>query len=307
MSENKEKKEKKPFKVKSFLLIALMLVFAIGAVVIAYYNIHYAKLSNGENANFYTAVSGWVSGVATIVLGAIAIFQNKKYEKDNEHYINEQKKLQRKIADENERQNELNLRNLDYNELKEYRDDIAKDISAILGAGISIDYANTLIDIIESKREKIINVVIIKKYTQKQIRAIFDAITKILISQYNFKEKYDLLDDLIELMVTLNDSSEEFIKNIEDEDEFYTLVLKYFKIFDGIENKMNTNWVNYLLSMNNSLKYLYNQENKNSDCRSYINKITEVDEKSKERLNNINEKLKKEKLETENGQDENGN
>lgn len=50
-----------------------------------------------DGANIFTAVSGWVSGIATIILGVIAVIQNKKYtldsmKKELKNEINNEKK-----------------------------------------------------------------------------------------------------------------------------------------------------------------------------------------------------------------------
>lgn len=42
-------------------------------------NVGFALLSPSNNANIFTAVSGWISAIATIVLGCIAVWQNKRY------------------------------------------------------------------------------------------------------------------------------------------------------------------------------------------------------------------------------------
>ena len=42
-------------------------------------NVICAIKSNNSNANLFTAISGWVSAIATVVLGCIAVWQNKRY------------------------------------------------------------------------------------------------------------------------------------------------------------------------------------------------------------------------------------
>lgn len=48
----------------------------------------------GENgANIFTTISGWVSGIATIVLGLIAIRINAKYKKENDDFLFKQEEM----------------------------------------------------------------------------------------------------------------------------------------------------------------------------------------------------------------------
>ena len=40
--------------------------------------------------NVFTTISGWVSGISTIILGIIAFGQNKRYKKDNDDALQKQ-------------------------------------------------------------------------------------------------------------------------------------------------------------------------------------------------------------------------
>ena len=60
-------------------------------------NIYLAYISNQEYANLFTAISGWVSGVATAFIGFIAYFQNNRYtllnlKRDTKQQIYEERK-----------------------------------------------------------------------------------------------------------------------------------------------------------------------------------------------------------------------
>lgn len=46
-----------------------------------------------QYANLFTAISGWVSGIATIILGYIAISQNKRYKEENDEFTEKQADL----------------------------------------------------------------------------------------------------------------------------------------------------------------------------------------------------------------------
>ena len=54
-----------------------------------------------SGANIFTTISGWVSGVATIVLGLIALWVNARYKNENDIYLEKQSDLQWK-SDEKE-------------------------------------------------------------------------------------------------------------------------------------------------------------------------------------------------------------
>lgn len=83
------KKETKAKIFKGLLVGAIVLGIAafIVNIVLA------ARSDNNNEANIYTAISGWVSGVATIILGVIAVIQNKLYKQENDRYLDEQIKL----------------------------------------------------------------------------------------------------------------------------------------------------------------------------------------------------------------------
>ena len=51
-------------------------------------NITCSIIFMGESgANIFTAISGWVSGIATAIIGAIAFAQNKNYKEENDRFI----------------------------------------------------------------------------------------------------------------------------------------------------------------------------------------------------------------------------
>lgn len=71
--------------------IFILVSFAIIAMII---NVAFSIAFRGENgANIFTTVSGWVSGVATIILGVIALYVDKEYKKENDEFLNKQDEL----------------------------------------------------------------------------------------------------------------------------------------------------------------------------------------------------------------------
>ena len=73
---------------KKHIIIVVLLSVAILV------NIGLAIIFHGDSgANIFTAISGWISGLATIVLGVIALVVNEKYKKDNDNFILKQEEL----------------------------------------------------------------------------------------------------------------------------------------------------------------------------------------------------------------------
>ena len=62
-------------------------IFCLFSCVI---NIVFACLFCDKAPNIFTTISGWVSSIATIILGCIALWQNKQYKKDNEELMKKQ-------------------------------------------------------------------------------------------------------------------------------------------------------------------------------------------------------------------------
>lgn len=58
-------------------------------------NVGLAIVFHGDSgANIFTTISGWISGIATIVLGIVALFVNAIYKKENDIYLEKQFELQ---------------------------------------------------------------------------------------------------------------------------------------------------------------------------------------------------------------------
>lgn len=85
-----EKNDKKWYKNIGIWLI----VFGVALFVV---NIVFACIYDENGTNIFTAISGWVSGIATIILGVIAIVQNRKYKRENDRFLKEQQQLNWKL------------------------------------------------------------------------------------------------------------------------------------------------------------------------------------------------------------------
>lgn len=86
-------------------------LITMGAFLLFVCNILLAHFYKSEGANIFTAVSGWVSGIATIILGVIAVFQNKKYKDENNRVLAMQNEENTRLINE---QKDLAWRNLQY-------------------------------------------------------------------------------------------------------------------------------------------------------------------------------------------------
>lgn len=75
---------------KKGVSVILIILTAVLMVI----NIIMAIIFHGESgANIFTTLSGWISGIATIVLGVIAIYVNAQYKKENDDYLSKQDEI----------------------------------------------------------------------------------------------------------------------------------------------------------------------------------------------------------------------
>lgn len=77
-------------KTKAFLWIVVVIVFIVTVVY---------SIFEKDNSNLFTIISGWISGIATIALGLIAVFQNKYYKKVQDDLENKVDVIVEKIID----------------------------------------------------------------------------------------------------------------------------------------------------------------------------------------------------------------
>lgn len=70
----------------------LLIIGIVGGCLVFIANIVCACVFSGENgANIFTAFGGWISGFATVILGVVAVMQNKNYKEEDDRYLKEQK------------------------------------------------------------------------------------------------------------------------------------------------------------------------------------------------------------------------
>lgn len=76
---------------KTFLIFLSVILLAIINIILS------VIYRGNSGANIFTAISGWISGVATIILGLMAFYQSKKYKIENDRTIEAQNLLINKI------------------------------------------------------------------------------------------------------------------------------------------------------------------------------------------------------------------
>lgn len=114
--------------------INMWLIVVTGVLML--FNFVLAVVFPGDNgANIFTTVSGWISGIATIVLGIIALFVNAGYKKENDIYL--------------EKQAEIQWKNDERDTIELYRNQILETYNRFL----KLNFADVLYQLIE-KEEK---------------------------------------------------------------------------------------------------------------------------------------------------------
>lgn len=114
--------------------ISILLIVLTGILMMI--NFWLAIAFSGEDgANIFTTASGWISGIATIVLGVIALFVNAGYKKENDIYL--------------EKQAEIQWKNDERDTIELYRKQILETYNRFL----KLNFADVLYQLIE-KEEK---------------------------------------------------------------------------------------------------------------------------------------------------------
>ena len=74
----------------------IVISFAIGIVlIVANILLPLIWIDEKATAIIVSVVSGWISGIATLLIGVIALFQTKKYNEANDLFLNKQYKLEK--------------------------------------------------------------------------------------------------------------------------------------------------------------------------------------------------------------------
>lgn len=155
---------------KSYILSIALLCLSILV------NIGFAiAFPSEDGANIFTAISGWISGIATIVLGVIALVVNAKYKEDNDKHT--------------KNQSDLSWRDEKRNTIELYRDQIIKVYNIFL----SYNYAEILSELVaqeETIEAPLKELAILSKIQTAQ----HDMFFTLGICRYYFKFKAELFD-----------------------------------------------------------------------------------------------------------------
>lgn len=279
----------------------LIVVFAIMAAV----NILFSCLFPESHANIFTAVSGWVSGIATAALGIIAVLQNERYEKDNQIYLDKQQEIQQQIAETNKKQNNFSKRMSDFNELSEYFRSISDDLYKLFSENISTVLKETIFDAYELRYNNHIGALNrIDVYTDNLGMRITTIISKIRMCNYSFSKRNELMIALL----SIRDCLFVFNKYIKQAPNWEYLqcnlpddINKLQDLcFDAMELMKQ-----FLVSIQKVQNFVRNDSNSDEDCQIIIKKLVEKRKKDDIEFNNyLEERIK---TEEDNGQAENGN
>lgn len=87
MKAKTKEKQNKPFYAKWWFWIIIGLILFGNIAVLIWFNCKELK------SDLLTLISGWVSFVATLIIGVIAFRQSKEYKEENDKFIEEQKDL----------------------------------------------------------------------------------------------------------------------------------------------------------------------------------------------------------------------
>ena len=149
---------------------------------------------HGESgANIFTTVSGWVSGIATIVLGVIAIKINAKYKEENDTFLQKQDEMFWK----NEKKSIVEL----------YREQVIKCYNNFIALNFT-DILNQLIANENKIEAPVFNLSILSKIQTEKHKMFFT----LSICKYYFNYKKELFDSYSKYLTLLS----EMVNNYDD-------------------------------------------------------------------------------------------
>lgn len=101
---------------KAIILILVGIALLVSNICV----LLYVSDINSQSA-WLTLFSGWVSGLATIALGIVAVVQNRKYKKENDRYLKEQQELNWRLEQKDLIKAYLNNFESIFSNVKEYQ------------------------------------------------------------------------------------------------------------------------------------------------------------------------------------------
>ncbi|MEA5001605.1 MAG: hypothetical protein VB017_06955 [Endomicrobiaceae bacterium] len=211
---------------KIFIIAVIIFIIIVGLL----WNIYSAYIS-GDNANIYTAISGWVSGLATIILGIIALVQNFIFKNTNE-----------KNAIKYDLSNKLN-------QLKDAMEKVNIIIDADEFLSIGLEYMHNLEDWKDSKIYEKVKTNIRYKYVYyKKANELAFLCRKINVDNLFFEHKNDLcilLDDALTIIFDIGDFYNS--NDIETINNITLDINKFSKELSNLCDKINDKFFEYIL------------------------------------------------------------
>lgn len=183
-------------KTASIILIALTVLLMI-------VNFSFAVKFHGEDgANLFTTASGWISGIATIVLGVIALYVNAQYKKENDNYLSKQDEL----AWKNEERNTISL----------YREQVIKCYDRFISDYNYTDLLYQLLCDEEKPEAPIKSIALLNKIQSEQANALYS----LVICRYYFDTKGDLFETYHKYLSALCNMINDYKPMIYDKEQF---------------------------------------------------------------------------------------
>ena len=288
--------EKKPIYKQIWFWLIIGCLFVI--------NIAFSFVYPKDYSNVFTSISGWVSGIATAVLGIIAVVQNERYEKDNQIYLEEQRKIQQQIVEENKKQNAFTIRMSYYNEISEYYCSIRDDLQSLLSKNLTLDLKKTVLDYCELSYDNpsIKKSEFIMSFDNQRMKILM-IIHKVQLSHYSVKHRNGLVKSLLKI----SDLYYEYIEKYKDfgVDEGFTekKLKEDIDKFRDAEMKLRDEAIYYLQNLQSVINYLSDFSNDADSCDILIQRLLI---KKKKDMSELTEYLNND-MEDNDGQVENGN
>lgn len=219
------------------LIIAIIIFFVVIGLLIL--NIFSAYIS-GNDTNIYTAISGWVSGLTTIILGIIAIVQNFIFKNTNE---------------KNTIKYDLSTK---LNQLKDIMEKINTIVDSNEFSSIGLEYAHNL-DAWEGEKisEKYKTNIRYKYIYYKKATELAFLCRKINTDTLYFKYKNDLcilLDKALKIMFDIGDFYNS--NDIKTPNDIMLDILKFSKELSPLCDKINDKFINYISEYENFIDNL---------------------------------------------------
>lgn len=198
------------------------ITFIVITVLLMIVNFAFAIHFHGEEGtNIFTTASGWISGIATIALGAIALFVNAQYKKENDDYFRKQDEL----AWKNEEKDIISL----------YRNQVIKCYDRFVSDYNYTDLLYQLLCDEEKPEAPIKNIALLNKIQSEQVNALYS----LAICRYYFDTKGDLFESYHKYLSALCNMINNYKPMIYNKEQFshaenlqslYTDVIRLFNL-----------------------------------------------------------------------------